>query len=119
MILLSCVDMQRLVAFLDFIVCDTMLIVNSLFQFCCDLLIMYRNGVEKHVFVDKSSVFVLFLCWMLLMFSERLKNVRLSMGEKQSDVSDGVGITRALPPAHFFLLECVCALIYPNMVDNP
>lgn len=29
------------------------------------------------------------------MFSERLKNLRLSRGEKQSDVADGVGITRA------------------------
>lgn len=51
--------------------------------------------MEKQVFVDKSSVFVLFWCWVLLMFSERLKNLRLSRGEKQSDVADGVGITRA------------------------
>lgn len=51
--------------------------------------------MEKQVFVGKSSVFVIFWCLVLLMFSERLKNLRLRMGEKQSDVADGVGITRA------------------------
>ena len=68
--------------------------------------------MEKHVFVDKSSVFVLFLCYVLLMFSERLKNLRLSRGEKQSDVSDRVGITRAsLSIYEFGLREHFFAMI--------